>query len=112
MLINDAVLEAAFKGFKMVFNDSFKAASSHQDTVTLAANSTTTEENYGWFGQFPSMRKWVSDRIIKRLQSHDFRIRNELFESTIHVKRADMEDDRVGICKPHFAEMGRTTKRV
>lgn len=112
MLINDSALEAGFEGFKTVFNNSFEAAKSHKDTVAMGVNSTTTKENYDWFGQFPSMRKWVSDRINKQLQSHDFRICNELFESTIHVKRTDMEDDCVGICKPLFAEMSRTTKRL
>ncbi|OLS44837.1 hypothetical protein BV509_11135 [Rhodovulum sulfidophilum] len=44
------------------------------------------------------------------LTSHGFTIRNRDFESTIAVRRNDITDDRLGVFKPAFAEMGRLAR--
>jgi phage major head subunit gpT-like protein len=44
------------------------------------------------------------------MAAHGYTIVNKLFESTVSVKRTDIEDDEVGIYKPLFGEMGRAAK--
>lgn len=111
MMINDANLGLVFKGFQTVYNESFDGTVSHKDTLAMTVTSNTAEEEYGWFGQFPKLREWVGDRQVKALSSHGFKIRNRKFESTVSVSRDDISDDRVGIYKPMFQEMGRTAKQ-
>jgi phage major head subunit gpT-like protein len=111
MLINDANLELVAKGFKSIYNTAFDSTVSHRDTVAMTVQSQSAEENYGWLGQFPELREWVGDRHIHQLASHGFAIRNKIFESTVKVQRVDIEDDKYGVYKPMFSEMGRVSKQ-
>lgn len=111
MLIDRANLDTAFKGFRSVYNAAFDATPTEIDKVAMRVGSETSEEEYGWLGQFPSLREWVGDRIVHELASDGFKIKNRKFESTVKVKRDDLSDDRFGLYKPLFDEMGRVTKQ-
>lgn len=110
MIINRPNLETAFKGFRAVFKEGFDAAPANIDKVAMRASSTTGEEEYGWLGDFPALREWIGDRVVKNMTAHGFRIKNRLFESTVRVRRVDMEDDKFGLYKPMFQEAGRASK--
>lgn len=110
MLINASNLDLVYRGFRTVYNESFEAAPSYYDRVAMTVSSSTRSEDYGWLGQYPKMREWIGDRVLKGLTTHGFTIKNRDFESTIEVDRNDIADDRVGIFKPLFAEMGRTAR--
>jgi phage major head subunit gpT-like protein len=43
---------------------------------------------------------------VHNLKAHSFTITNRKFESTVSIKREDISDDRLGIFKPSFSEMG------
>ena len=36
--------------------------------------STTKSNTYGWLGKFPSLRKWVGDRVIESMKAHGYQI--------------------------------------
>jgi phage major head subunit gpT-like protein len=55
---------------------------------------------------FPQLREWIGQRHVKGLKAHGFTIRNRKFEATVEVPRDDLADDRLGIFKPVFSEMG------
>ncbi|MBD8556350.1 Mu-like prophage major head subunit gpT family protein [Rhizobium sp. CFBP 8762] len=111
MLINDPNLELVAKGFQTVYNEAFDATVTHKDTIAMVVGSTAAEENYGWLGQFPALREWIGDRHVKELSSHGFKISNRKFESTVRVKADDIADDRYGVYKPMFSEMGRVARQ-
>lgn len=74
--------------------------------------SSARDETYGWLGQFPQLREWLGgDRVVKDLTAHSFSIVNRKFESTVSVRREDFADDRLGIFKPMFAEMGHNARQ-
>ena len=107
MIINAQALDLAFRGFKTVYNDAASKALTHHDKVAMRVPSSARDETYGWLGQFPQLREWLDgDRVVKSLQAHGFTIENRKFESTVGVKREDFADDRLGVFKPMFAEMG------
>lgn len=107
MLINKSNLGAVFDGFKTAFNAGFEGAESHYAEISMRVPSAAREETYGWLGQFPKMREWIGDRVIKNLTAHSYAIKNKLFEDTIGVPRVDIEDDQYGLLKPLVTEMGR-----
>lgn len=107
MLINKTNLSAVFDGYKTAFNTGFEGAESHHNDVAMTIPSTAREETYGWLGQFPRLRQWLGDRVIKNLALHSYAIKNKLFEDTIAVKRTDIEDDQYGLLSPLLSEMGR-----
>jgi len=68
--------------------------------------SASRDETYGWLGQFPQLREWIGARHVHSLKAHSFTITNRKFESTVSVKRDDISDDKLGLFKPAFSEMG------
>lgn len=106
MLINANTLDLAFRGFKTVYSDAFDAAPSHKGEVAMTVASSSRDETYGWLGQFPQLREWIGPRVISNLAAHGFTIKNRKFESTVSISRDDFSDDKLGLFKPTFSEMG------
>ncbi|MAS94370.1 MAG: hypothetical protein CMO55_14320 [Verrucomicrobiales bacterium] len=111
MIIDDRSLDLVFKGFKTVYTDAFLEAPVHWDKIAMQVSSTGRDETYGWLGQFPQLREWIGPRHVKSLQAHKFTITNRKFESTVSIGRADIADDRLGVFKPSFSEMGQSARR-
>lgn len=107
MIINAQTLDLAFKGFKSVYSDAHLAAPSHADKIAMTVPSNSRDETYGRLGQFPRLREWVGPRHVNNLKAHGFTIQNRKFEATVAIQRDDLSDDRLGIYKPMFSEMGR-----
>lgn len=106
MLINEGSLNLVFNGFKTVYTDAYMKAPVNWDKIAMTVPSSSRDETYGWLGQFPQLREWVGPRHVHKLQNQSFKIVNRQFESTISVSKNDISDDRIGIFKPMFSEMG------
>lgn len=106
MLINEQSLDLVFKGFKATYTDAYLQAPTHKDKVAMTVSSSGRDETYSWLGQFPQLREWIGPRHVHSLKAHSFTIINRTFESTVAVKRNDISDDRLGVFKPAFSEMG------
>ena len=111
MIVNAESISLAFKGFKTVFTDAFLQTPINYDKIAMTVPSVSRDETYGWLGQFPSMRKWVGQRHVKNIIANGFTIKNRKFESTLEISRDDIADDRLGIFKPMFSEMGQAARR-
>lgn len=106
MLVNAQNLNLVYSGFKAIYTDAYDAAPADAMKIAMEVPSAATEETYGWLGQFPQLREWIGPRVVQNLSAHAFTIRNRKFESTISVARDHISDDRIGVFKPMFAEMG------
>jgi len=107
MLINQSNIQNLFKGFNTSFNKGIEGAASYYKDIAMRTPSSTGEENYAWLGQFPKLREWVGDRVVKNLIANSYTIKNKTFEETISVKRTDVEDDSYGLYGPLMTELGR-----
>ncbi|MFL9596905.1 Mu-like prophage major head subunit gpT family protein [Aeromonas veronii] len=105
-IVTPALLQALFTGFKKNFEDAKGEAPAQYTKIATVIKSTTKSNTYGWLGKFPSLRKWVGDRVIESMKAHGYQIVNEDFEATVAVDRNDIEDDELGIYAPLFQEMG------
>ena len=110
MEINVQNLNAAFTGFKVVFQGAFAAAEVNYLKVATEVNSTTKQEVYPWLGQNTKFREWVGERVIQNLAAHSFTIKNRHFENTVSIDRDDFEDDSYGIFSPMIAQLGQDSK--
>lgn len=107
MIVNQSVIDLVFRGFKTVVTTAQLEAPSVAKKIAMTVPSGSRDETYGWLGQFPQFREWVSgERLIKDIEAHGFTVNNRKFESTISLKREDFADDRLGVFKPLFSEMG------
>jgi phage major head subunit gpT-like protein len=110
MIINQATLQAAYKTFKVIFNQAFDGAPSMCDLVAMRAPSTTREQGYPWLGDFPGMREWLGDRVIKDLSAYDYTIKNKSYEATVGVDRDDIADDLLGLYNPMIQGLAQAAK--
>lgn len=103
-----ADLQTAGIGFKAAFQGAFDAVKPDYSDIVMEVNSTTGKEEYGWLGALQGVREWLGDRVINKLATHGYQIRNRSFENTVSVKRDDVDDDNLGIYAPMFRDLGQT----
>lgn len=107
-VITPAVLDAIFQSFNFSFQQAFAGVEPQWSRVAMEVNSQAAAENYGWLGQMPRMREWIGDRVIKSLDAFGYQIPNKTFESTLTLKREQIEDDSYGLFRPFVSDMGRS----
>ena len=89
---------------------------SHEERIAEVKRRTAEKERQKrlrrrWIAAVSGKREWLGQRQIKNLTAAKYTITNRLFESTVSVKRTSIEDDRLGVYKPAFAELGGMAKR-
>ncbi|WP_082473085.1 Mu-like prophage major head subunit gpT family protein [Methylobacterium sp. Leaf85] len=107
MLITSESLRSLTTGYAASFKKGFDGAETHYRDVAMVVPSSTSSNTYGWLGQFPKMREWIGDRVVKSLLAHGYAVENRKFESTIEVPRTSIEDDQFGVFSPIIEEMGK-----
>ena len=95
MLVNKATIDAVFTNIRTEFNNIFQSTPSSWERIATLITSGTSVEEYDWLSDFPMMREWIGDKVIKQLAAFKYSIRNKAFEATIGVRRDDMEDDKL-----------------
>lgn len=106
MIVNASSLKSIYANVSVLFNKGMEAAKPEWPNLATKVTSISSEENYAWLGQFPRLREWLGERQVSSLTAHSYAIKNRKFESTISLKREDIEDDRIGVMGPLFQEMG------
>lgn len=109
-IITPALLSGLRTGFSKAFQDALAATPTDWEKVATRVPSSSASNTYAWLGQFPALREWVGDRVLKDMAAQAYQVQNKLYEGTVAVKRTDIEDDNVGVYTPLFAEMGRAAK--
>lgn len=108
-VITSALLADLFLGHKANFKSGFAGVSPLWAQIATLVPSTAGVERYDWLGEWPRIREWIGERVLKELQASTYSVENKDFESTIRVKKKHIEDDQLGIYGPMFQELGRTT---
>ena len=111
VVINQATLGAAFNGFKTIFQQAYDGAASSLEKLAVVVPSSARQEEYKWLGQFPGMREWIGERVVKDLAVEGFTIKNRDFEATVSVDRNDIEDDAIALYKPLFQQLGESARQ-
>jgi len=109
-IITPALLSGLRTGFSKAFQDALTNTPTDWEKVATRVPSSSASNTYAWLGQFPTLREWVGDRVLKDMAAQAYQVQNKLYEGTVAVKRTDIEDDNVGVYTPLFAEMGRAAK--
>lgn len=103
--VNNAILDAANKTFKVIFNDAYRAAIPLWNKIATEIPSSGREQEYPWLGSNARFREFVGQRVIQSSSVHGFTIRNVTFENTIGIKRDVFEDDLIGVYKTFFQDL-------
>ena len=110
MIINQSNLSGIYKSFSTIFNQAFDAAQSMWPLVSMEVPSGGKSVDYKWLGDFPMMREWVGDRVIKDLSAFHYEITNKAYEATIEVDRDDISDDQIGVYTPMIQGLAQGAK--
>lgn len=108
-MVTATTLQALRTAVSMAYNDGFKAITPQYQKVASTINSSTKSNTYAWLGEMPKMREWVGDRVINDMAEKGYVIENKQYESSIGVKRTDLEDDNIGTYSLLYNQLGRTT---
>lgn len=112
-VITPQLLSKLFTVYKREFQaayDSAKAASFWSDIAT-EVNSSSASNTYGWLGDFPDLKEWVGDRVVKDMEAHGYEVVNKTYEATVGVPRDQIEDDNLGVYLPLMRAMGEAAAR-
>lgn len=107
MIITPSLLTTLMTSFRSEYQAGQTMAEPTWPKVASKVPSSSKSNTYGWLGQFPKLREWVGDRVIKDMQAHGYTITNKKYEGTVGVERDDIEDDNIGTYGMLFQEMGR-----
>ncbi len=97
LIVNGSTISNIFVNLKATFNKAFTAAPGTWEKIAMKVTSTGSQNDYAWIENFPKMRRWVGDKVLKALKAGKYVLVNEDFEATVSVKRNDIEDDNLGI---------------
>lgn len=106
MIINQSVLSGIYQSFSTIFNQAFEGAPAQWPLVAMEAPSAGRSVDYKWLGDFPMMKEWLGDRVIKDLSGFRYEIVNKDYEATVEVDRNDIEDDLIGVYTPMIQGLG------
>lgn len=107
--ITASLLATIFTAFRTEFRGAFAGATPDWARIATKINSTGATEDYSWLSEWPAIREWIGERLLKELSAQKYSVTNKPYETTIRVKRDNIEDDQLGIYSPMFQELGRAT---
>lgn len=112
-VITNALLGALRTEVRRNFRDAYEAmqATSFYRDVAMIAPSSSASNTYDWLGDFPELREWVGDRVVKDIKENAYQLTNKLYEGTIGIQRTAIEDDTVGGLEPRIRHMGQSAAR-
>lgn len=94
-----------FSGFNTLFNKSVQATPVYWNKLAMDVKSSGLDETCGWLSGMPQMREWLGERHIKGVMASRYTIENRKFETTLSIRREDIEDDRLGVYGPQINMM-------
>jgi len=112
ILVNATAINGLFTSLKATFNKAFAGAESQWKETAMLVPSTTKQNDYAWLSNFPKMRKWIGDKVVKALSAFSYTIVNEDFEATVEVDRNDIKDDDLGIYGIQAQDAGMSAKEL
>ncbi len=110
-IITPALLLSLRTGLQATFQQSLTSTPAQWSRVATLIPSTTAGNTYPWLGQFPKLREWVGDRVVKDMKAHAYYLENKLYEGTVSVRRVDIEDDTLGTYTPLVQEQGQAAAK-
>lgn len=106
MQINQANLADLYKSLKVIFVDAIQGAKPQWDQVAMRVSSSGAVNIYHWLAALPGMREFIGEATIQNAGGNKWSVANRKFESTIGIKREDIERDQIGFYNPLMASLG------
>lgn len=106
MIVNSESLSSLTTGFKAAFKEGLQNKKFNWSEIATVVKSVTLTEDYAFISNFPMLREWVGDRVLKNAEQFSYSLKNKDYEATIQVNRNRIEDDQYGVYTPIFQSAG------
>lgn len=93
------------KGLRSEFFERFKAAPVLFPDLTTKIPSTADKETHRFLGAVPRPREWIGPRRTQGMVTSSYDVANKKFESTVEVKREEIDDDQTGQIRIRIGEL-------
>ena len=111
MIVNQAALANIYVGLTKVFNAAFQSAEVWYQRIAMTVPSASASLDYKFLLDFPMIREWIGDRLIRSLEGKSWQVFNKDWESTIEVMRNHIADDQIGLYAPIVAQLAFEAKK-
>lgn len=111
MIVDRDKLANADISIHTTWNKAFENTPVQYPLVAQEVPSTGRVEEYEWLGASPDMKELLGEAQFEQLRGYKYTLTNKEFQTGLEVKRADIEDDRLGLIRPTIAEMASRAKR-
>ncbi|MGF1708436.1 Mu-like prophage major head subunit gpT family protein [Enterovibrio baiacu] len=91
------ILQNLFTGMSASYTQGLDSASPQWMEIATEVPSSTSANNYGWLADIPGIQEWVGERQLADIGKHGYAIENKTWETSIKVKREDVDDDQIGM---------------
>lgn len=109
-MLTQSRIDAATNSFRAVFMSAYDGATPAWAPIAMEVESSSATETYEFVTAVPGMRELIGEVKIEELANAGFAISNKEWESTVGVKIADIERDKLGLYGPSFTEMAETAR--
>lgn len=97
MEITQSNLDLIFRQADMRFGQTLAATPVWNGQLASTVPVSTRQITYAWMARLPIMRKWVGERTVNAISTHQRTVTMDVFENTEALLADDVEDDTLGI---------------
>ncbi|MCE9890735.1 Mu-like prophage major head subunit gpT family protein [Kluyvera intermedia] len=90
------VLHALTTSLSAAFTKGLTGVTPQYLRIATVVPSSAASNTYGWLSDLPGIKEWVGDRQLTELSQQGYTINNKTWESSIRVRRENIEDDQIG----------------
>lgn len=91
-LVNAEAISRLYQAENAAFTSALEEHRGMWPLITTVVPSFGEAEFYAFLSSFPTMRKWLGDKVIKKMAVQKYLLTNEPYESTISIDRHKLED--------------------
>lgn len=104
-LLDRAKLDAAYITFSTLFDMQLTRTPVLFQEIATVIPVATTEVQFKWLGDVPTMTKWLSQRAINKLRAETHRITTENWANGIEVSKDEIADDALSLVQPRISDL-------
>jgi phage major head subunit gpT-like protein len=110
MDITPSTLNAFFQNLRRDYQSGYSDAPTFYQQVSTTIPSSSESNIYGWMDLLPQLREWIGERYVRNVIGRSMTATNKLYEGTVEVPRAKLEDDQYALYSPTAQMLGRAAK--
>ena len=107
MEITPSSLQLLFQNVRKDYQSGYVVAPTFYQQYSMTVPSTSEQNVSAWMDYVPQLRQWVGERNVKNVVSRAVTATNQLYEGTVEIPRAKIEDDQYGLYGPTSQMLGR-----